>query len=85
MKLGMYLIAPEPISTAYFINPSHWLCVVCIPLPLLSNDWVNTLPRQQRNFGSVVYYAVRVVSMESMRLILPRTSCYFTLSTARER
>jgi hypothetical protein len=23
MKLGMSVMAPEPISTAYFINPSH--------------------------------------------------------------
>jgi hypothetical protein len=23
MKLGMYIMAPEPISTAYFIDPSH--------------------------------------------------------------
>jgi hypothetical protein len=23
MKLGMYIMAPEPISTAYVINPSH--------------------------------------------------------------
>jgi hypothetical protein len=23
IKLGMYIMAPEPISTAYFINPSH--------------------------------------------------------------
>jgi hypothetical protein len=23
MKLGKYIIAPEPISTAYFINHSH--------------------------------------------------------------
>jgi hypothetical protein len=23
MKLGMYIMTPEPISTAYFINPSH--------------------------------------------------------------
>jgi hypothetical protein len=23
MKLGMYIMAPEPISTAYFTNPSH--------------------------------------------------------------
>jgi hypothetical protein len=23
MKLGMYILAPEPISTAYFLNPSH--------------------------------------------------------------
>jgi hypothetical protein len=23
MELGMYIVAPEPTSTAYFINPSH--------------------------------------------------------------
>jgi hypothetical protein len=23
MKLGMYIMAPEPIPMAYFINPSH--------------------------------------------------------------
>jgi hypothetical protein len=23
MKLGMYFMTPEPISTAYFINPIH--------------------------------------------------------------
>jgi hypothetical protein len=23
MKLGMYIMVPEPIRTAYFINPSH--------------------------------------------------------------
>jgi hypothetical protein len=23
MKLGMYIMAPEPISLVYFINPSH--------------------------------------------------------------
>jgi hypothetical protein len=23
VRLGVYIMAPEPISTAYFINPSH--------------------------------------------------------------
>jgi hypothetical protein len=23
MKLGVYIMAPEPVSTAYFLNPSH--------------------------------------------------------------
>jgi hypothetical protein len=23
MELGMYIMAPEPISTAYVMNPSH--------------------------------------------------------------
>jgi hypothetical protein len=42
-------MAPEPISTAYFINPSHQsLCVyMSIPLSLLDNGSVKTLPRQR--------------------------------------
>jgi hypothetical protein len=35
MKLSNYIMAPEPISVAYYLNPSHqsvYLCVcVCIP------------------------------------------------------
>jgi hypothetical protein len=27
MKLGMYITAPEPISTAHFINPSVSICI----------------------------------------------------------
>jgi hypothetical protein len=40
-KLGMYIMAPELISTAYFINPFHqtlWLNVY--PFSLLGNDSV---------------------------------------------
>jgi hypothetical protein len=32
MKLGMYIMAPVPISTAYFINPSHqFVCLYVYP------------------------------------------------------
>jgi hypothetical protein len=31
MKLGMYVMAPEPISMAYFTNPSHQSVCLCIP------------------------------------------------------
>jgi hypothetical protein len=30
MKLGMYIMAPEPISAAYIINPSNQS--VCVPI-----------------------------------------------------
>jgi hypothetical protein len=30
MKLGMYILAPEPISAAYFINPCHQFMSVCV-------------------------------------------------------
>jgi hypothetical protein len=32
MKLGMYIMTPEPIAKAYIINPSHQsLCVYVYP------------------------------------------------------
>jgi hypothetical protein len=32
MKLGMYIMAPEPILKAYFINPSHQsVCLYVYP------------------------------------------------------
>jgi hypothetical protein len=53
MKLGMYIIATEPISTAYFINPSY-RCkattqLVVSFLSVLGNGSVNTFPRQQKH------------------------------------
>jgi hypothetical protein len=60
MKRGIYIMAPEPISTVYFINPSHQSfclyvyslsllgnCLVKISLSLLGNGSVKTLPRQR--------------------------------------
>jgi hypothetical protein len=35
MKLGMYIMAPQPITMAYFINPSHqFVCLYMHPLIL---------------------------------------------------
>jgi hypothetical protein len=52
---------------------SLWVCL-CIPLSLLGNNSV-MFPRQRRIDGGVVFYAVCVVSNESTRLVLSRTSC----------
>jgi hypothetical protein len=49
MKLGMYPMAPEPISTACFITPYHeYMClyVSVSRLSLLGNGSVITFPRQ---------------------------------------
>jgi hypothetical protein len=44
MKLGMYIMAPAIISTAYFINPSHQSVSVCISLlSLLGKGSVNCI------------------------------------------
>jgi hypothetical protein len=122
MELGVYVMAPEPISTAYFINSSHQsvsVCVsllslsgndsvdtfprqrihnnrrivghvvvyvihilpkgslwvsLCIPASFLCHNSVNTFPQQREIFGDIVFYAVRVVSKETWRLVLTRTS-----------
>jgi hypothetical protein len=44
------------------------------PLSLLGNGSVNTFPRQRRIVGGMVFYAVHVISKESRRLVIPRTS-----------
>jgi hypothetical protein len=45
MKLGMYIMALEPISTAYFKVPAINLRVyTCIRCSLLGNGSVKTLP-----------------------------------------
>jgi hypothetical protein len=50
---------------------------VCLspPITLLGNSSVKTLPLQRRIVGGVVFHVARVVSKESKRLLLPRTSC----------
>jgi hypothetical protein len=53
-----------------------WICL-CIPLTLLGNNYLKTLPRQRRIVGDVVFYSAHVVSKESRRLVLLRTSCFF--------
>jgi hypothetical protein len=38
MKLGMYIKAPEPISTAYFINPSHQSVPLYVYPPIVTRQ-----------------------------------------------
>jgi hypothetical protein len=45
IKLGMYIMATEPIWTAYILNPSHHSVSVCVSLfSLLGNSSVNCIP-----------------------------------------
>jgi hypothetical protein len=50
-----------------------WACL-CILRSLLENNSVNTFPLQRRIFVGVIFYGIRVVLKESMRLFLPKTS-----------
>jgi hypothetical protein len=58
-KFGMYVTAPESISTAYYINPSHQSVCMYNTLSLLGNGSVITFLRHRRIVGGVVSYAVR--------------------------
>jgi hypothetical protein len=54
---------------------SLWVCL-CTPLASLGNNSIKTFPRKRRIFGGVVFYVIHIVSKESKRLVLPRTSSY---------
>jgi hypothetical protein len=79
MKLGMYVMAPAPISMAYVVNPSHQS--VCIPFIIIrqrlcKNVTAVTNTRNNRRIvWHSIFYAVPVVSKASRGLVLPRTSC----------
>jgi hypothetical protein len=75
----MYIMAPEPISTAYFINPSNQCVCLYVYPPVvvrqrfLKNVTEVTNTRNNRIVGRVTFYAVRVLSKESRRLVVHRT------------
>jgi hypothetical protein len=73
MKLGMHVMAPEPISTAYVINPAYQSVYVVARQQLGKNV---TTATNRIIAGHVVLYAVHV-SKDSRRLVLPRSSCFF--------
>jgi hypothetical protein len=45
MKFGIYVTAPKPISTTYFMNLSDQSVPMYMPLSLTGNGSVNALPR----------------------------------------
>jgi hypothetical protein len=83
MKLGVYIIAPEPISSAYSINPSHQsLRLYVYPLSLLDNDSVKMSPRQRIHTQLIEellnesYLCGTCRIYDSRKLAFPRTSFY---------
>jgi hypothetical protein len=65
MTLGMYsyIMAPEPISVAYFINPSE--PSVCVSLGRRVLTARNTR-NSRKTVGGAIFYAVLVVSKKSL-------------------
>jgi hypothetical protein len=57
MKFGFYTMAPGPLRTAYFINPSHlFVCLYAYrSVSVLGNGSTNTFLRQERIVEGVVF------------------------------
>jgi hypothetical protein len=71
MKSGMYvyIMAPEPVSAAYFISPSHQSACLCVYVPIIARQRlgknVTAATNESNNriiVGRVVFYAVCVIS-----------------------
>jgi hypothetical protein len=79
MKFGMYIKVPEPISNVYFINPFHEsVYPYIVAMQRLGKNVTAAMNTQGATVEWDLFYAVRVVSKESMRLA-PRT-LYFLMS-----
>jgi hypothetical protein len=39
MKLGVYIMAPEPVITAYYINASHHSLCLYVDLHIIARQW----------------------------------------------
>jgi hypothetical protein len=77
MKLGMYTMVPEPISTAYFISPSHRPVCPYVYLLIVARQRLGSHvpePTNTRNsriiVGGIVFYVVHVMSKESLLVCL---------------
>jgi hypothetical protein len=78
-------MAPEPISTLYFINPSHQsACLyVWVPLSLLGNGWVKKNVTAATSTHATTeempdeLLLVRVVSRDVLDCFSPELPLYF--------
>jgi hypothetical protein len=70
MKLGMYIMTPESISTAYFINPSHQSVCLYVYSPIVVKQRLGKNVTAATNSQAIIeellnvsfFYAIRVVS-----------------------
>jgi hypothetical protein len=78
MKLGMYIMAPDPISTKNFINSFHeFLCLHVYVARQRIGVNVTAATNTHATIEELLdafFYATRIVSKESRRFILPKAS-----------
>jgi hypothetical protein len=84
MILDMCIVAPEPISTASFINSSHYSVCLYVYPPIVARERLGKKcyrgnEHTRSNWGIirlVIFCAVHDVSKESKQLVLHRTSSF---------
>jgi hypothetical protein len=81
----IYIMAPESILAAYFLNPSHQSVSICVP-PIVARQQLGkniTAATNRTVFGCGVFYEVHVKSKESRRLVPCRIChCLYGLGSA---
>jgi hypothetical protein len=76
MEFSMYLMAPEPISMAYFLNPSHQCVCLYVYPPIIARQRLDMqFPKEKtrnnrRIVQCIVFDAARVVSDKSLWVCL---------------
>jgi hypothetical protein len=63
-----------PVRYGLSFRPTECICVFRMVLTINTDCFLNTW-KNRKTVGGVVFYAVRVVSGETRRLVLPRTLC----------
>jgi hypothetical protein len=76
IKLGIHYRTWARLNGVLHRSLSSVCLSVCIWIPLSLLD-VRTHTARDELFWRAIFYAVHIVSKESMRLILPRTPCYY--------
>jgi hypothetical protein len=83
MKLGMHITAPSPISTAYFINPSHQSMCLAL-LSLLGNSSIKSY-HDNVSSGKVIRKRGRFMVFDPSGGDRRVAVIYFTLITSKPR
>jgi hypothetical protein len=85
VKLGMYIMAPEHISMAYFINRPHQSACLYVHPHIIARQWLHknvTVATSihaaiKKIVACIVFYVAHAISKERRQLVLPRNSSCF--------
>jgi hypothetical protein len=78
-KVGMNIMAVEPISEAHFINPSHQSVSVWASPHFVASQQLSTHVSVTKNADSnrrIFFYTVRVLSQEGLIPPIVARQCY---------